>query len=105
LEKQDYERLATVETELKSIKDYLVRMDGKLDAWQQNYLTRNEAQEMFRARDKELTDVNQDLDKLRDEIKQDKQSNKTLWPAWAAVGVSVIALVATVWLAVALGGK
>lgn len=96
---KEYEgRMSYLEAELKGIKDYLVRMDGKLDAWQQNYVPRNELGEMFRARDKDIQDVSSEVDKLRDNLKEDQRSNKNLWPAWAAVIVSAAAL----WLS--LGG-
>jgi hypothetical protein len=84
-EPRNLERLASVETELKGIKEFLVRLDGKLDAWSNIYVPRQEINEMFRSRDKDIQD-----------LKDNKKDSKYLWVAWVAVAVSIVSLVVTV---------
>jgi hypothetical protein len=76
------ERLARVEQDVVTVKDFLVRIDSKLDAWQNTYVPRQEINEMFRARDKEIT-----------ELKDNKKHNSTQFVAWAAVIVALVSIV------------
>lgn len=85
-EPRNIERLASVETKLESIEAALIRMDAKLDAWNQNYVPRQEINEMFRARDKEL-----------EQIKLNATTNKNILPSWAAVIVAIAAMLVTLW--------
>jgi hypothetical protein len=82
---KNVERLASVETELKSIKEMLARMDGKLEAWHQNYVPRAELNEMFRARDKEI-----------EEIKIAKQESRSLWPVWVGAAISLAGVITAI---------
>jgi hypothetical protein len=81
---QQAERLARMETELISVKEYLVRMDGKLDAFTNIYVPRQEINEMFRSRDKEIQ-----------ELKDSKKDSKTLIAAWAGVIIALGAAITT----------
>jgi hypothetical protein len=78
------ERLARVEQDVLTIKEYMMRMDGKLDAWNNTFVPRQEINEMFRSRDKEIQ-----------ELKDSKKSAAAMWVGWAGVAVAVIAIVVT----------
>jgi hypothetical protein len=47
LEQKDYERIATLETQLAALSKGLERIESKLDAYSTNFLTRNEAELRF----------------------------------------------------------
>jgi hypothetical protein len=47
LEQKDYERIATLETQLAALSKSLERIESKLDAYSTNFLTRNEAELRF----------------------------------------------------------
>jgi hypothetical protein len=47
LEQKDYERIATLETQLSALSKSLERIEAKLDAYSTNFLTRNEAELRF----------------------------------------------------------
>jgi hypothetical protein len=47
LEQKDYERIATLETQLAALSKSLERIESKLDAYSANFLTRNEAELRF----------------------------------------------------------
>ncbi|ANC77164.1 hypothetical protein ABE65_010270 [Fictibacillus phosphorivorans] len=86
MESKDLERLAKLETQLESMGQVMLRLEAKFDAWQTNFLTRVEADEMFRSRDKEIQNVREDLK----EAKLDKRSNFALVPAYISLGVSIV---------------
>jgi Skp family chaperone for outer membrane proteins len=97
------ERIAGLESEFKTIKELLFKMDAKLDAWNSNYVPRREIDEMFRSRDKEIAGLEEDitdgLAALRNELhayKQEQSSNKVLWPAWVSAIVSLVAVAVAV---------
>jgi hypothetical protein len=80
-EQKESARVEVLEARLENIEAFLLRLDGKLDAWNQNYVPRAELNEMFRARDKEIA-----------EVKLDKRDNKNNGPVWIASCASVISL-------------
>jgi outer membrane protein TolC len=47
LEQKDYERIATLETQLATLSKSLERIEAKLDAYSANFVTRNEAELRF----------------------------------------------------------
>ncbi|WP_240371675.1 hypothetical protein [Anoxybacteroides rupiense] len=47
MEQKDYERIATLETQLAALSKGLERIESKLDAYSANFLTRNEAELRF----------------------------------------------------------
>lgn len=85
------ERLAKMEAQVENVSTVVTRLEGKIDAWATNFITRNEAQEMFRSRDREMQEL------------KEKQNNKaTLFAGWAgvivsllAVGVAIIAIISS----------
>lgn len=97
MEKEYEGRMSSVETKLENIENYLVRLDGKLDAWQQNYVPRSELGEMFRARDENIRKNYQAIEKLKDEIKTDQRSTKAVWPTWITALIAAAALIVSLW--------
>ena len=103
--------LKGVSVELVWIKDTLIAMNAKFDAFQANYVPRPEIVVMFDARDEQIGGVKSDLKRLEDEhvakMKQDiadmknERANKRMnAPQWGlvllnagAVIVSVVALI------------
>jgi hypothetical protein len=83
--KTEAERLAAMESELQFVKDYLIRIDTKLDAYAETYVPRTEINEMFRARDEQIR-----------ELKEQRQSSHQLWPTWLAAIAAVISCLAAI---------
>ncbi|MDP5276477.1 hypothetical protein [Chengkuizengella axinellae] len=79
MEKQDIERLAKLETEIKAMRDLIMNMDSKLDIWNKTFVPRNEINEMFRSRDKEVNELSQDLEKIRENVANNQQDSSTKW--------------------------
>jgi predicted RNase H-like nuclease (RuvC/YqgF family) len=98
------EKIARLEEKMNLMAESIIRMEGKLDAWSQNYPTRTEVNEMFRARDKEIDDLRTDLKDLEIKYESGKQTNKNLLPQWFGIGVSLLALLATIILALSIKG-
>ncbi len=72
----EVERLAVLETRLEA----LPRIEAKLDAFHENYVTRTEVNE-------KVADVRREVDQLREDVKSGRKS----WPAWIAALVAVLA--------------
>lgn len=88
------ERLARLEADVLSIKDYMIRLEGKLDAWTSMYVPRQEAYEMFRSRDSQIKDIKDEIT----ELKENSKSNKAMMVGWfsfaAAAISSLVAIIA-----------
>jgi archaellum component FlaC len=92
MEAKDYERMATMEEQIKQLVQAVNSLTQKLDTWQGNYVPRQELGEMFRARDKDIQDLQTEIEKLR----QEKNNSKPVVAAWAGVIVSVLAVAVAV---------
>lgn len=79
MEQNEYERIATLETQLESLSKGLERIETKLDAYSANFLPRNEANLRFENIEKEI-----------EEIKQNKKANNALSVSVIAVAVTFI---------------
>ncbi|EIJ79104.1 hypothetical protein PB1_16144 [Bacillus methanolicus PB1] len=79
MEQKDYERIATLETQLVALSKGLERIETKLDAYSANFLTRNEADIRFKHFEEELK-----------EVKENKRANISLFVSIAAVAVTFI---------------
>lgn len=85
-ETTDAERFARLEERLEGIERVSLRLEAKLDAWQETYVPRTEINEMFRARDEQIH-----------ELKDDKKTHRANLPMWVSASAAVIALVAMFW--------
>lgn len=74
------ERLAALEARLAGIEALIARIDGKLDAFQANYVPRAEITEMFRSRDERI-----------ERIEEDDKAQKTSIVSWAGVVIAGLA--------------
>ncbi|WP_274853283.1 hypothetical protein [Bacillus methanolicus] len=79
LEQKDYERIATLETQLAALSKSLERIESKLDAYSANFLTRNEADIRFKNIEDEMK-----------EVKENKRANLSLLVSVAAVAVTFV---------------
>jgi chromosome segregation ATPase len=86
LEQKDYERIATLETQLASLSKSLERIEGKLDQWTTNFLTRNEAELRFNQIETRLEQIEERLDKQE----RNKKDTISLLVSAAAVAVTFI---------------
>lgn len=77
MEQPYYERLASLESEVKSIQKQNDRIETKLDVYASNFATKSEVKDMFELRDKEIA-----------EIKNNKRANISL----TISGLSLIVL-------------
>lgn len=91
--REDAERLAVVESQLKNIRDAIFTMNAKLDTWNATFPTRGEVKEMLVSRDQRLDRIEHE----QDEMRQERQSNKNVWPTWIAVIIAAAAFLASVW--------
>lgn len=60
------ERLASLESEVRFIKDLLLTMNNKLDNYNEVFIPRKEIDEKFAVRDKRLDNENDRIKKLED---------------------------------------
>lgn len=74
----DIERLATVETEIKSVHAALqklqesnIRIENKLDNWTELFLPRRESEDKFRIRDEQIAQNKSELVRVETETKAD----------------------------------
>ncbi|MDE3837947.1 hypothetical protein C0966_00810 [Bacillus methanolicus] len=79
MEQKDYERIATLETQLAALSKSLERIESKLDAYSANFLTRNEADIRFKNIEDEMK-----------EVKENKRANLSLLVSVAAVAVTFV---------------
>lgn len=86
-------RLLVVEKQLEDIKSAMLRMETKLDAWQENYVPRAEINEMFRSRDESIRDIRDENTRLWDE----RRANKQTIPSWIQVAISLGAIGISLW--------
>jgi chromosome segregation ATPase len=86
LEQKDYERIATLETQLAALSKSLERIEGKLDQWTTNFLTRNEAELRFNQIETRLEQFENRLDKQE----RNKKDNISLFVSVSALAVTFI---------------
>ncbi|BDG48759.1 hypothetical protein [Parageobacillus sp. KH3-4] len=79
MEQKDYERIATLETQLAALSKSLERIENKLDAYSANFLTRNEAELRF-------GQIEMRLDKQE----KNKRDNISLFVSVSALAVTFI---------------
>jgi septal ring factor EnvC (AmiA/AmiB activator) len=86
LEQKDYERIATLETQLAALSKSLERIESKLDQWTANFLPRNEAELRFGQMGTRLNQIETRLDKQE----KNKKDTISLLVSAAAVVVTFI---------------
>jgi hypothetical protein len=86
LEQKDYERIATLETQLASLFKSLERIENKLDSFSANFLTRNEAELRFGQIVARFEQIETRLDKQE----KNKKDTISLLVSAAAVAVTFI---------------
>ncbi|APC46514.1 hypothetical protein [Aeribacillus phage AP45] len=86
LEQKDYERIATLETQLAALSKSLERIENKLDAYSANFLTRNEAELRFGQIETQLEQIENRLDKQE----KNKKDNISLFLSFCALAVTFI---------------
>jgi DNA repair exonuclease SbcCD ATPase subunit len=86
LEQKDYERIATLETQLAVLSKSLERIENKLDAYSANFLTRNEAELRFGQIETRLEQIEERLNKQE----RNKKDTISLLVSAAAVAVTFI---------------
>lgn len=88
------ERLTRLETKLENIENFLFRLEAKMDAREQHYVTREVMDEKL----KRLEDKCEILQKALNQISLDKQTNKTIFPSWIGnvigLGGVIVAIIA-----------
>lgn len=92
----EQERLAALEAQMSDIKQALIRIDTKLDTLATHYPNKDTVNEMFRARDEQIRDLRQEVDRLRDEKHTEQQTVKSALPNWISSIIAVIAVVVSI---------
>jgi hypothetical protein len=85
MEQKDYERIATLESQLEILSKSLDRIENKLDAYSTNFITRIEANIQFNNIEKEI-----------EELKTNKRANSALIVSWLAVAITFVFALLTV---------
>ncbi|MGG2091223.1 hypothetical protein AB1283_25970 [Bacillus sp. S13(2024)] len=85
MENKDYERLAILETELKTIGKQTTRIEQRLDDFLANFATRKEVEVMFEVRDEKIVEIKKELEANAN----DKKANISIWIS----GIGLVAMV------------
>lgn len=95
------ERLARLETGLETgmqnFNKSLSRIEAKLDMWPDHFVPRNEINEMFRARDKDMDDLEKTITDFIQNQQANQRSLKTTWPTWVSAGITFMMFLITVY--------
>lgn len=82
----DPERLTKLETEMESMKTVLLRVEAKMDAWQQNFVSKEVLNDKLKLRDDRI-----------ERLEQEKTSYKNNLPFWFSVFISAAAFFYAIW--------
>lgn len=109
---ENYERLAVVEEQIKQLEMVIGDLRNDIKEWQKKsedvYIPRQELTEMFRSRDRSISELREalkaaanqsDIADIKNSLKELKDENarkRPLYAAWAGVGVSAIAVIVTI---------
>jgi len=74
LEQKDYERIATLETQLETLTKSMERIETKLDLLTSTFITRNEADIRFQNVENKIENVEKEVE----ELKENKKANNAL---------------------------
>lgn len=85
-ELSDAERMTKFETQLENLVVVVTRMDAKMDAWQANFVSKELLEEKLKSRDEKI-----------ERLEEEKSTNKHTLPLWAAVILSAIAVLVSLW--------
>lgn len=84
--------VAAMKSDIKNMMGLLVDIKDELKGLNQTYVPRSEVNEMFRSRDEYNKELKSSITADINNIKQNQNSSKQLIVAWAAVAVSIVAL-------------
>ncbi|TCN27184.1 hypothetical protein [Mesobacillus foraminis] len=109
---ENYERLAVVEEQIKQLEVVISDLRNDIREWQKKsegvYIPRQELTEMFRSRDRSISELRESLKSAANqsdivdiknslkELKDENASKRPLYAAWAGVGVSALAVIVTI---------
>lgn len=74
MEQKDYERIATLETQLETLTKSMERIETKLDLLTSTFITRNEADIRFQNVENKIENVEKEVE----ELKENKKANNAL---------------------------
>lgn len=74
MEHKDYERIASLETQLETLTKSIYRVETKLDSFTSNFVTRNEANIRFQNVENKIENVEKEVE----ELKENKKANNAL---------------------------
>jgi predicted RNase H-like nuclease (RuvC/YqgF family) len=95
-EMSEGERLVKVETKFEMLTETLtnaiIRLEKKLDEREQNYVTKDLFNGELKLRDREIEDIKNELKDNKD----DKKTNKQIFPAWISNLIAFFAIVVAI---------
>ncbi|OPH47581.1 hypothetical protein BC351_10335 [Paenibacillus ferrarius] len=91
-EMNEGERLVKLETEVGAVKEAVFDMKKMLTNQHENYITKEVLDEKLKSLDKDV----QGLQKAIDQIRLEKQSNKSNLPVWLGILPSIAAVVVAI---------
>jgi len=86
---KEAERLASVETKLRSLEKSVMRVEEKQDHWREDVVTRDEVRELLRTRDQHLNVLREELREFKKSREDERDVQRQLMPQWIAVALSV----------------
>jgi uncharacterized protein YpuA (DUF1002 family) len=86
MEQKDYERIASLETQLETLTKSVDRIETKLDLLTSTFITRNEANIRFENVENDINNVKKEIK----EAKEDKKANSALLVSAASVVLTFI---------------
>ena len=84
----DGERLVRLEEKMETVIQNTDKMNKNFDNFTNTFVPRKELELMLQQRDKEIDNINVDLEKAE----KNKWSLRSMWPAWLGVGIAAFSL-------------
>lgn len=91
VEQKEYERIAKLEVKLESMNETMIRIEKNLERNHANQMTRNEVEKMFKLRDRDIEDLRDEVE----ELKEATEKSASIKRANLALTVSVLMLVSS----------
>ncbi|MEC0210258.1 hypothetical protein P4H70_15070 [Paenibacillus ehimensis] len=96
----DGERLIKLETKFElltqTLTEAITRLEKKLDEREENYVVKAVLEEKLKLRDEKIAGLQSGLNSLRQNIEDDKNTNKNVLPVWLGIIPSIAAVIVAI---------
>ncbi|CAM4363493.1 hypothetical protein BAMA_15810 [Bacillus manliponensis] len=76
MEQKDFERIAKLEVKLESMNETMIRIEKNLVRNHANQMTRNEVEKMFTLRDRDIEDLRDEIENLKEAPEKDAATKR-----------------------------